>query len=342
MAASTHHQPLLSVRNLYTEFVTDSGRFHAVDGVSFDLSPGETVGLVGESGSGKSVTSLSLMRLVVWPPGHITGGRVLFEGRDLLRASEEEMRLVRGNEIAMIFQEPMSSLNPVYSVGDQIAEVLREHRGLGPRESLARAAEMLQLVGLPDPRARLRQYPHQMSGGMRQRVMIAMALACDPKLLIADEPTTALDVTVQAQILELMKGLRERLGTAILMITHDLGVIADMADRVLVMYSGRIVEVASVESLFDDPLHPYTEGLLASMPQMTERRNRLHVIGGQPPDPANPPTGCRFHPRCPQAYDICRVKEPCLGAPGIPPAPAAGDHLVACWLRTEGKVAHAD
>ncbi|QIA26339.1 ABC transporter ATP-binding protein [Thermaerobacter sp. PB12/4term] len=321
-------EPLLEVRDLRTEFHAGGVRFAAVDGVSFTIHRGETVGLVGESGSGKSVTSLSILRLIPSPPGRITGGSILFEGRDLLRLGEAEMRRIRGNRIAMIFQEPMTSLNPVFTAGEQIAEALRWHRRLSRREAQARAVELLRLVGIPDPEVRARQYPHQMSGGMRQRVMIAMAVACDPQLLIADEPTTALDVTVQAQILDLMKDLRRRLGTAILLITHDLGVVADMADRVLVMYAGRIVEAAPVDDLFARPLHPYTEGLLASMPQLHRRAQRLHVIPGQVPSPARLPAGCRFHPRCPYAMDICRHQEPAL-------KPAGEGRWVACWLRDE-------
>ena len=325
---STTRRPLLEVRDLRTEFATDEGRFAAVDGVSFTIDRGETVGLVGESGSGKSVTSLSILRLVPSPPGRIAGGQILFEGQDLLRLSEARMRRIRGNRIAMIFQEPMTSLNPVYPVGAQIAESLRLHQRLPRREAFARAVELLRLVGIPDPETRARQYPHQMSGGMRQRVMIAMAVSCNPQLLIADEPTTALDVTVQAQILDLMKSLRRRTGTAILLITHDLGVIADMADRVLVMYAGKIVEVAGVDELFARPLHPYTEGLLASLPQLHRRRQRLHVIPGQVPNPARLPGGCRFHPRCPHASDLCRRQEPQL-------RPAGAGRWVACWLREE-------
>ncbi|GAB6877508.1 ABC transporter ATP-binding protein [Thermaerobacter litoralis] len=321
-------EPLLEVRGLRTEFHTGEGRFAAVDDVSFTIARGETVGLVGESGSGKSVTSLSILRLVPSPPGRITAGSILFEGQDLLRLSEAAMRRIRGNRISMIFQEPMTSLNPVFPVGKQIAEALQWHRGLSRRAAWERAVELLRLVGIPDPAARARQYPHQMSGGMRQRVMIAMAVACEPQLLIADEPTTALDVTVQAQILDLMKDLRRRLGTAILLITHDLGVVADMADRVLVMYAGRIVESAPVDDLFARPLHPYSEGLLASMPQLHRRQERLHVIPGQVPNPARLPTGCRFHPRCPYAIDICRQQEPVL-------APAGEGRWVACWLREE-------
>ena len=321
-------EPLLEVRDLRTEFHTEAGRFAAVDGVSFTIHRGETVGLVGESGSGKSVTSLSILRLIPSPPGRIAGGSILFEGRDLLRLSEAEMRRIRGNRIAMIFQEPMTSLNPVFTAGAQIAEALRWHRRLSRREAWERAVELLRLVGIPDPEARARQYPHQMSGGMRQRVMIAMAVACEPQLLIADEPTTALDVTVQAQILDLMKDLRRRLGTAILLITHDLGVVADMADRVLVMYAGRIVESAPVDDLFARPLHPYTEGLLKSMPQLHRRQDRLHVIPGQVPNPARLPSGCRFHPRCPYVMDICRQREPAL-------QPAGDGRWVACWLRDE-------
>ena len=316
---------LLEVRNLKTYFRTEEGLVPAVDGVSFHINRGETLGVVGESGCGKSVTSLSIMRLIPQPPGEIASGEIIFEGEDLLKKSEREMRRIRGNDIAMIFQEPMTSLNPVYTVGDQIAEAIELHQGLSRREALAKAVEMLRLVGIPSPEQRVKEYPHQLSGGMRQRVMIAMALSCNPKLLIADEPTTALDVTIQAQILELMKELREKIGMAIMLITHDLGVIAEMAERVVVMYAGKIVEEADVYSLFRRPYHPYTEGLLHSIPRLDQPKGtKLHVIEGVVPNPLNMPTGCRFHPRCPYATDRCRAEEPVLQE--VEPG-----RFTACW-----------
>ncbi|MEW6545442.1 MAG: ABC transporter ATP-binding protein [Bacillota bacterium] len=305
-------EKLIEVKDLKTYFFTSDGVLPAVDGVTFHINRGETLGVVGESGCGKSVTSLSIMRLVPIPPGRYVGGEILFEGEDLLKKSEPEMRKIRGNDIAMIFQEPMTSLNPVYTIGDQIAEAIQLHQGLKRREAMAKAEHMLRLVGVPDPHRRIREYPHQLSGGMRQRAMIAMALSCNPKLLIADEPTTALDVTIQAQILELMKTLKRELGMAIMLITHDLGVIAEMAERVVVMYSGKVVEEAVVYDLFREPLHPYTEGLLTCIPRIDRPRGRLHVIEGVVPNPLEFPPGCRFHPRCPYAQDICRTQEPPL------------------------------
>ncbi len=319
---------LVEVRNLRTHFFTEDGVVPAVDGVNLHVNKGETLGIVGESGCGKSVTSLSVMRLIPNPPGKITGGELLFGGRDLLRLPESEMRRIRGNEIAMIFQEPMSSLNPVFTIGDQIAEAIELHQGLSHREAIARAIEMLRLVGIPVPERRVHEYPHQLSGGMRQRVMIAMALSCNPKLLIADEPTTALDVTIQAQILELMKKLRQELGMAIMLITHDLGVVAEMCERVVVMYAGRVVEEGDVISIFKDPLHPYTEGLLQSVPRLDESRERLHVIAGVVPNPLHMPGGCRFHPRCPYTIDLCRTDEPKL-------EPAGSGRAVACWVASD-------
>lgn len=297
---------LLEVRDLKVHFFTDDGVVKAVDGVSFHIDKGETLAVVGESGSGKSVTSLAIMRLIPTPPGRIVGGEILFRGKDrqvkdLARLSEAEMRRIRGNDIAMIFQEPMTSLNPVYTVGDQIAEAIMLHQGKTRKEALELAGQMLDLVGIPEPKKRLSNYPHQMSGGMRQRVMIAMALSCNPSLLIADEPTTALDVTIQAQILELMKKLQEEIGMSILFITHNLGVVAEMADRVVVMYAGRAVEEADVAPLFKDPLHPYTMGLLHSVPRLdlaAEHRERLEAIPGNVPNPLYLPSGCAFHPRC--------------------------------------------
>jgi peptide/nickel transport system ATP-binding protein len=300
----------------------------AVDGVSFTVNPGETVAMVGESGCGKSVTSLSILRLIASPPGRTVAGRILFQGRDLLAASEEEMRGVRGNEIAMIFQEPMTSLNPVLTIGRQIAETLTVHRGMSRADGLARAIEMLRLVNIPEPGARTGQYPHQLSGGMRQRVMIAMALACNPKLLIADEPTTALDVTIQAQILDLMRELKARTGAAILLITHDLGVVAEMAQRVFVMYAGRKVEEAPVGALFARPRHPYTRGLLASIPRLgaaaAPARRRLAEIPGVVPSLREEIPGCVFAARCAYAQERCRRE--------YPPLERKDDgHLVACW-----------
>ncbi len=324
---------LLRVRDLKTYFVTEQGKgtARAVDDVSFDLYPGETLGLVGESGCGKTVTSLSILRLVPEPPGHILPGSLIeFEGRNLLALAAPELRAVRGNQIAMIFQEPMTSLNPVFTVGDQIAEAAIIHQHLSRAAARARAIEMLRLVGIPDPDERVDAYPHQLSGGMRQRVMIAMALICHPKVLIADEPTTALDVTIQAQILELLDRLQHELGMAVLLITHDLGVVAGHADRVVVMYAGRVVETATTNALFERPIHPYTEGLLAAVPRIDARRERLHAIPGQVPAATAWPPGCRFHPRCPYAWEKCAAEEP--------PLLDAGDgapHTARCWLVTE-------
>ncbi len=316
--------PLLEVRNLRTYFDTEAGVHRAVDGVSFSVAPGRTLGIVGESGCGKSVTSLSVMGLVQEPPGRRAGGEILFQGEDLLKKSRSAMEDLRGSSLAMIFQEPMTSLNPVYRVGEQIIEGLRRHRGLSREAARQRALEMLRLVRIPSPETRIDAYPHEMSGGMRQRVMIAMALACEPKLLIADEPTTALDVTIQAQILDLMRDLRARTGTAILLITHDLGVIAEMADEVAVMYAGKIVERADVATLFSDAQHPYMLGLLASVPRLDHDRKRLSTIKGMVPAPHQMPEGCRFAPRCALAVDRCRSEEPELRElkPG---------HVVACW-----------
>jgi len=315
---------LLEVRDLRTHFTTDAGEFAAVDGVSFTLSEGRTLGLVGESGCGKSVTSLSIMGLVPQPPGRIAGGEILFEGEDLLTVAPSEMRELRGNRISMIFQEPMTSLNPAFTVGDQIAEGILRHRKVSKAEAAAQAIEMLRKVRIPTPEQRFHDYPHRLSGGMRQRVMIAMALACNPKLLIADEPTTALDVTIQAQILDLMRILREETGTAIVLITHDLGVIAEVADEVAVMYSGRIVERAPVAALFAQPQHPYTIGLLGSIPQLHLTQDRLATIEGQVPNAHTPVNGCRFHPRCPFKVDRCIREEP-------PLVPVVPGHDAACW-----------
>jgi len=291
-------QPLLEIKDLSIAFETNRGEIRPVRDVSLSIFPGQTAALVGESGCGKSVTAMSVLRLIPSPPGKVLGGQVLFEGRDLLKLSEREMRSVRGKDIAMIFQEPMTSLNPVFTIGDQIAEAVRLHQHLGAREAYAVAEQALRDVGINDPGRRLHEYPHQMSGGMRQRVMIAMALACKPKLLIADEPTTALDVTIQAQILELLRKLQRETGMSILLITHDLGVVAENADTVAVMYASRVVEAATVEELFDHPQHPYTEGLFKSVPKLGARAQRLETISGQVPNPARFPEGCKFHPRC--------------------------------------------
>jgi peptide/nickel transport system ATP-binding protein len=323
---------LLEVTDLKTQFFTRDGVVRAVDGVSFNVFPGETLAVVGESGCGKSVTSLSILRLIASPPGRIVAGRIAFQGRDLLTLSEDAMRAVRGNEISMIFQEPMTSLNPVLTIGRQISEALVLHRGMTKTEALARTVEMLRLVNIPDAERRVAQYPHQLSGGMRQRVMIAMALACDPRLLIADEPTTALDVTIQAQILDLMRGLKAKTGAAIMLITHDLGVVAEMAQRVVVMYAGRKVEEALVDDLFDRPRHPYTQGLLKSIPKLSESdaelartdHVRLTEIRGTVPALKEEIPGCVFAPRCAHATDQCRREYPPLER-------KADGHWVACW-----------
>ncbi len=319
--------PLLEIADLKTQFFTRDGVVRAVDGVSFSIQPGETLALVGESGCGKSVTSLSILRLIASPPGRTVAGAIRFDGRDLLGLSERAMRKVRGNEISMIFQEPMTSLNPVLTVGRQIAEALVLHRGLDRAQANARAIEMLRLVNIPEAARRAEEYPHQMSGGMRQRVMIAMALACDPKLLIADEPTTALDVTIQAQILDLMRALKDKTGAAIMLITHDLGVVAEMAQRVVVMYAGRKVEEAAVNDLFARPRHPYTRGLMHSIPKLGAAktvRGRLAEIPGMVPSLREPIAGCAFAARCAYAVERCRVEAPPLEA-------KAQGHTVACW-----------
>jgi oligopeptide/dipeptide ABC transporter ATP-binding protein len=311
-AAVPADEPLLEVRNLTTRFSVDEGVFAAVDDVSFSVARGEVLGIVGESGSGKSVTALSIMRLIPSPPGEVEARRMLFDGTDLLGQSETAMQAIRGAQMSMIFQEPMTSLNPVFTVGEQIMETVLRHEPLGKRAARERAVEMLDRVGIPSARQRLGEYPHQLSGGMRQRVMIAMALACSPKLLLADEPTTALDVTIQAQILDLLRDLQDEFGMAVIFITHDLGVIAEFADRVLVMYAGRVVERADVVPLFDAPLHPYTEGLLASIPSLEEDRQRLRTIPGVVPSPFALPAGCRFATRCEYASAICHDGEPPL------------------------------
>jgi oligopeptide/dipeptide ABC transporter ATP-binding protein len=304
-------EALLQVKNLRTSFFTESGAVHAVDNVSFTVRRGEAVALVGESGCGKSVTAMSIMRLVA-QPGKITAGSVSFKGRDLASLSEREMRKVRGNDIAMVFQEPMTSLNPVFKIGTQVAEAIRIHQDVSKREAWRMAGEMLALVSIPDPIKRLDDYPHQLSGGMRQRVMIAMALSCDPELLIADEPTTALDVTIQAQIMELLANLQQKLGLAILLITHDLGIVAEFCERVIVMYTGRVVEEASVRDLFANTAHPYTRGLLKSLPSVSKSGTRLPTIAGMVPSISHLPPGCKFNPRCPDVMEICLGNEPAL------------------------------
>ena len=318
--------PLLDVRKLVTHFVTDQGPVRVVKDVSFQINEGETLGLVGESGCGKSVTALSIMRLIQSPPGKIESGEIYFLGRDLLQISGEEMRKVRGRQIAMIFQEPMTSLNPVLTIERQLAEPMRLHLGMTRRAASTRAGELLEMVGIPDPGDRLKDYPHRMSGGQRQRIMIAMALSCNPKLLIADEPTTALDVTIQAQILELMMTLSRDFGTALLIITHNLGVVARFADRVIVMYSGGIREMGEADDIFDSPRHPYTVGLLNAIPRFDQGdRARLQMIEGEIPDPANLPSGCSFHPRCPWVIEKCSLSEPPLMPMGD------DDHMSVCW-----------
>jgi peptide/nickel transport system ATP-binding protein len=321
-------EPLLRVENLKTHFHTRDGIVRAVDGVSFEVNAGETLAIVGESGCGKSVTSMSILRLLPMPPARIADGRIEFDGRNLLELSEPEMRKVRGNAISMIFQEPMTSLNPVLTIGRQIAEALVLHRGMSQKEATARAIEMLRKVHIPEAERRITQYPHELSGGMRQRVMIAMALACGPRLLIADEPTTALDVTIQAQILELMRELHRETGAAIILITHDLGVVAEMAQRVVVMYAGRKVEEAPIEELFANPRHPYTRGLLGSMPHLGDSVNetgkRLVEIPGMVPSLRDPAPGCLFAPRCPNVIDRCTRDTPPLEQHGV-------GHWAACW-----------
>ena len=327
MVAVTHER-LLEIRGLQTEFVTDDGVVRAVDGVDLAIDRGETVGVVGESGCGKTVTALSVLKLIPMPPGRIAGGQILWRGRDLVPLRPQDMQDIRSKEIAIIFQEPMTSLNPVYTIGDQISEVIRLHEGLGRRAALERAVDMLRLVHIPNPDRRVRDYPHQFSGGMRQRVIIAMALSCSPALLIADEPTTALDVTIQAQILELLAEIKSRLGMAIMLITHAMGVVAETAQRVAVMYAGKVVEEAPVEQLFAQPSHPYTQGLIRSIPRIdaaATRRRRLESIAGTVPSPLDPLPGCRFAPRCPFARADCIEAVP-------PLREIAPSHKVACVL----------
>lgn len=314
MTTADRSGPVLSVNDLSVEFLTDVGWSTVVDRVSFDVRAGETLGIVGESGSGKTVTSMAIMGLIPRPPARVSSGAVNLDGRNLLDLSKRELEDVRGRRMAMVFQEPMTSLNPAYTVGDQIAETMRRHLGMSRSQARNRAVEMLSRVGIPNAARSVRSYPHEFSGGMRQRVMIAMALCCDPDLLIADEPTTALDVTVQAQVLELIKEVQSDMGMAILFITHDLGVVADICDRVAVMYAGQIVEQSPVVELFHHPTHPYTDGLLRSMPAMTARSGSLQSIAGQPPMVGGFPDGCRFHPRCPYAVDACRTNDPPLVA----------------------------
>ena len=326
--SNQNNQALLEVKNLKTYFFTEDGVVKAVDGVDITVKPGEVLGLVGESGCGKSVTSLSIMRLI-GIPGKIVEGEIFFEGRDLLKLSEAEMVDMRGNRISMVFQQPQSSLNPVFKVGDQVGEVFQIHQNMGREESWERAVDLLRLVGIPDPESKAHAYPHEMSGGQAQRVMIAMALALNPQLLLADEPTTALDVTIQAQILDLISDLRYRMGTAVVLITHDLGVIAEMADRVAVMYAGRIVEQSGIKALFDKPLHPYTQGLIASIPVLGKIQDRLDVIPGSVPNLIGLPPGCKFAPRCRSRVEyeltICTEIEPDL-------VPVLPKHTVRCWL----------
>jgi len=301
---------LLTIKNLKTYFYTDYGVVKAVDGINLHVGEKETLGIVGESGSGKSVTGLSLLRLIPSPPGKIVEGEIIFQGKDLLSLSEKEMRKIRGNKISMIFQEPMTSLNPVFTIGNQIAEAITLHQGLKRKEAYEKTIEALRMVGMPGPEERIKHYPHQMSGGMRQRVMIAMAISCEPALLIADEPTTALDVTIQAQILDLLRDLKQTLNMALILISHDLGVIAEMADRIAVMYGGSIMEYAPVSEIFRYSRNPYTRGLLKSLPYHQKRKTRFKTIPGQVPDPLNLPAGCKFHPRCDMVIDICRDVEP--------------------------------
>ncbi len=319
---------LLSVRNLKTYFYTDEGVVKAVDGLSYDLRKGETLGIVGESGCGKSVHALSVMRLIPQPPGKIVEGQILFDGRDLLKLPDEQMRRIRGNRIAMIFQEPMTSLNPVLTIGEQIAEAVMLHQGLAKKDAWDRAVEMLEKVKIPLARERVRDYPHQFSGGMRQRVMIAMALSCNPSILIADEPTTALDVTIQAQILDLMRALQQEFNMAVILITHNLGVVAEMCDNVVVMYAGRPVEHTTVQRTFQDPKHPYTWGLLHSIPKLYERKERLIPIEGQPPNLIDLPPGCSFAPRCPFAMEVCVKMDP-------PDYEVGPHHTARCFLHSD-------
>ena len=327
----SNNDVILEVKNLHTYFNTDAGVVKAVNGVDYDLRKGEVLGIVGESGSGKSVSSLSLMQLIPIPPGKIVEGEVLFSGKDVLKMKDKELRTIRGDKISMIFQDPMTSLNPFLRISTQLMETIELHQGLNKADAKAKAIEMLTLVGIPAPEQRVDNYPHQFSGGMRQRVMIAMALSCNPEVLIADEPTTALDVTIQAQILDLIKDLSKRLNTAVIMITHDLGVVAGMCDNVCVMYAGKIVEKATNSEIFKDPKHPYTEGLIKSVPRLDLATNqKLYSIDGQPPNVIDLPECCPFHPRCEKAMDKCKNTYP-------PEVKLEGDRMVRCWLYGEDK-----
>jgi len=327
-------EEMLRVRDLRTHFYTHDGLVPAVDGVSFNIKKGETLCVVGESGCGKSVTAMSILKLVPTPPGKYVSGEILFKGDDLLKKSDEEMRMIRGNDIAMIFQEPMTSLNPVFTVGNQICETVMLHQQLNKKEAMEVAVGMLRKVGIPLPEKRVREYPHQLSGGMRQRIMIAMALSCNPMLLIADEPTTALDVTIQAQILDLMRKMKEETGSSIMFITHDLGVVAEMADRVVVMYAGKIVEEGTSAEIFNNSKHPYTSGLLKSIPRLeSKRKEDLHVIKGMVPSMYNLPNGCKFNPRCEYTMNICRYKEPPLKI-----IDNNEERKCACWLLDKEEV----
>jgi peptide/nickel transport system ATP-binding protein len=320
--------PLLEIKGLKTHFATDNGILRAVDGVDITINKGETLCVVGESGCGKTVTAMSILKLIAMPPGRIVSGQIIFEGRDLVPLSSRQLDDIRAKDIGFIFQEPMTSLNPVLTVGEQIAESLRRHERLSKKDALARTVEMLNLVQMPDAERRVHDYPHQFSGGMRQRVMIAMALACKPKLVIADEPTTALDVTIQAQILDLLQDMKERFGMAVMLITHAMGVVAETAQRVVVMYAGKVVEEANVDSLFESPRHPYTQGLIRSIPRIdldSVHKTRLEAIGGSVPILINPAPGCRFAPRCRHAFSLCTEKEPALRE-------IAPDHRMACHL----------
>lgn len=325
-------EKLLEVKNLKTYFYTEDGIVQAIDGVDFYIKPGETLGVVGESGCGKSVTSLSILRLIQTPPGKILeGSEIYLEGQNLLELSEKEMRQIRGNKISMIFQEPMTSLNPVFKIGNQISEVLVLHQGMNNEQARQKSIDMLKLVGISRPEKVVDEYPHSLSGGMRQRVMIAMALACNPQLLIADEPTTALDVTIQAQILELMKKLKTDLNASVMLITHNLGVVAETCQRIIVMYAGKIVEEGDVYSIFEEPKHPYTQGLLKSIPNIEVKQTKLDSIPGMVPNPLNMPKGCRFEPRCERALEICKTKVPDLTNLGV-------ERNVRCFLYSQGEV----
>ena len=330
MKAAAQSDVILRIVDLKTYFDTRAGVAKAVDGVNFEIRQGETLGIVGESGCGKSVTALSIMQLFPSPPGRFAGGEIRFKGEDLVKLSRKKMRRIRGRQISMIFQEPMSSLNPVYTIGDQIVEAIRLHQNSTKKEANTKAIEMLELVGIPSPELRINDHPHQMSGGMRQRAMIAMALSCNPSMLIADEPTTALDVTIQAQILELMNELKEKFGAAIMFITHDLGVVAETTENVIVMYAGRVVEHASTEVLFESPLHPYTQGLIGSIPddEAIKKKSKLTEIKGIVPSLTALPPGCLFHPRCPKRIEICEQKAPVL-------IKFDAGHEVACWLYSD-------